>query len=131
MSFSVSSVTVDWLAAAVYFVIVMIYATAVAVAGRRFGLRGFVGVWIVGVMAVTLFPVLMHGAPIDHLDGAWMLFHSVALAVPMGISAWVIASTFRRPRPAGVPVQVALGTLAFLLSFLGAVAVVFVVLVTH
>lgn len=131
MSFSVSSATVDWIAAAVYLVVVVLYAAAVAVAGRRFGARGPWGVWIVGLAAVSLFPVLRHGAPISHLDGLWMFFHTVVLGVPMGISAWVIASTFRRPRPAGVPVQVALGTLAFLLSFLGAVAVFFVMLVTH
>jgi hypothetical protein len=73
----------------------------------------------------------MYGEPLAHLAGVWVLFHGVVLGVPMGISAWVIASTFRRPRPAGVPLQVALGTLAFLLSFLGAAAVFLVVLVTH
>ncbi|HLM66058.1 MAG TPA: hypothetical protein VK358_00960, partial [Longimicrobium sp.] len=61
MSFSVSSVSVDWGAAAVYLVLVVLYAAAVAVAGRRFGVRALWGVWIAGVAAVSLFPILMYG----------------------------------------------------------------------
>jgi len=60
-----------------------------------------------------------------------MLFHTAVLAVPLGISAWVIARTLRRPRPVGVPTQVALGTLAFIPALLLTAAVVFIVMATH
>lgn len=131
MHFSVASVDVDWTVVAISLVLLVVYVLGTVVAGRRFGIPGLLAAWIVVVVATTLLPLVIHGAQFAHLDGVAMVLHTAVVAVPMGVSAWVIASTLRRPRPAGVPVQLALGTLAFVLSFVVVAAAVFVVLFTH
>jgi hypothetical protein len=79
----------------------------------------------------TLFPFVVHREAIAHFEHASLIHHTAILAVPMGISAWAIARTLRRPRPAGVPVQLALGALAFILSFVVMLVAVFVLIATH
>jgi hypothetical protein len=131
VNFSVSSVTVDWTAAAASLALLAGYVVAAVVAGRRFGVRGLWAVWIAGIVAGGLFPFLLHGESVAHFDPASMLYHAVMLAVALGISAWVIARTLRRPRPAGIPVQIALGALAFILALLVMIVVSFIVIATH
>lgn len=131
MNFSVSSATVDWGAAAASFALFAVYVAAAVVAGRRFGTPGLWAVWFAGIVAGSSLPFMMHRESIAHFDRAAMLFHTAVLAVPMGISAWVINRTLRRPRPVGIPAQLALGALAFVLAFLVMVVVVFIVLATH
>ncbi|HEX8211361.1 MAG TPA: hypothetical protein VF584_14395 [Longimicrobium sp.] len=131
MHFSIASVDVDWSFVALSLVLLVVYVLLTVVAGRRFGLRGLWAAWIVAVVATSLFPLVIHGAHFAHLDAVTMVLHTAVVAVPMAISAWVIASTLRRPRPVGVPVQLALGTVSFVLAFLVVAAAVFVVLFTH
>jgi hypothetical protein len=131
MHFSIASIDVDWPVAALSLVLLVVYVLLTVAAGRRFGVPGLWAAWIAVVVATTLFPMLIHGAPFAHLDAVMMVLHTAVVAVPMGISAWVIASTLRGPRPVGVPVQLALGTVSFVLAFLVVAAAVFVVLFTH
>ncbi len=84
--------------------------------------------WIV---VGSLFPFLIHGESIAHFEHASMVHHTLFLAVPMGISAWVIARTLRRPRPLGILVQIALGALAFILAFLVVAVVVYALVMTQ
>jgi hypothetical protein len=100
-------------------------------AGRRFGTPGLWAVWFAGVVAGSSFPFLVHGESIAHFDPMSMFLHTASVAVPMGISAWVIGRTLSRPRPVGVPAQLALGALAFIPAFLGMVVVSFIVIATH
>lgn len=131
MSFSVSSVTVDWSAAAASLALAAVYVLVAVVAGRRFGTPGLWAVWFVGIVAGSSLPFLMHGESFAHFDRAGMLFHTAMLAAPLGISAWVINRTLRRPRPAGITAQLALGALAFILAFLGMAVVAVIVMVAH
>jgi len=131
VNFSVSSVTVDWTALAVSLGLLAVYVAAAVAAGRRFGTPGLWAVWFAGIVAGSSFPYLVHGESIAHFDGAWMFLHTAALGVPMGISAGVIDRTLSRPRPASIPVQLALGAVAFILAFLVMLVVVFVVIATH
>jgi hypothetical protein len=112
-------------------VLVAVYVAAAVGVGRRFGVRGLWAVWIGGIVVGTLFPFVVHGESIAHFEHASLIHHTAVLAVPMGISAWVIARTLRRPRPAGVPVQLALGALAFILSFLVMFVAILVLIATH
>ncbi|HEX8675333.1 MAG TPA: hypothetical protein VF710_25785 [Longimicrobium sp.] len=131
MQFSIASVDVDWPVVALSLVLLVVYVLIAVVAGRRFGIPGLWAAWIVVVVATSLFPLVIHGGEFSHLDPVVMVLHTAVVAVPMAISAWVIASTLRRPRPVGVPVQLALGTVSFVLSFVVVAAAVFVVLFTH
>jgi len=79
-------------------------------------------------VAGTLFPALAHGESIALFDLLSMMHHTALLAVPMAVSAWVIARTLRRARPVGIPVQIALGVLAFILTFLVTAVVAFAVI---
>ena len=130
MNFSVSSITVDWTAAAVSLGLLVVYVAAAVAAGRRFGTPGLWAVWFVGIVAGSSFPYLVHGESIAHLDRASMFLHTAALAVPMGVSAGVIDRTLSRPRPVSIPAQLALGALAFVLAFLAMVVVIFIVSAT-
>jgi hypothetical protein len=131
VNFSVSSVWVDWSAAAVTLGLLAVYLAAAVAAGRRFGTPGLWAVWFAGIVAGSLFPFLVHGATIAHFDSTTIFFHAAALAVPMGISAWVIHRTLSRPRPVGVAAQLALGALSFILALLVMAVVIFIVIATH
>jgi hypothetical protein len=128
VNFSESSATVNWAAAAASLALVAVYVVAAVLAGRRFGTPGLWAVWFAGIVAGSSLPFLMHGESFAHFDRAAMLFHTAILAVPLGISAWVINRTLRRPRPAGIPAQLALGALSLVLSFVAVAIVAFAVM---
>jgi hypothetical protein len=106
VNFSVSSVTVDWTALVVSLGLLVVYVAAAVAAARRFGTPGLWAVWFGGIVAGSSFPFLVHGESIAHFDRASMFLHTAALALPMGISAWLIrphplpAAAGEHPRPA-------------------------------
>ncbi len=131
MNFSVASVTVDWTLFAVFVGLSVVYVVATVAAARRFGTPGLWAVWFAGIVAGSSFPFLVHGESIAHFDRWSMFVETAALAVPMGISAWLIDRTLSRPRPVGIAAQLALGAVSFILTFLVMVLVIFIVSATR
>ncbi len=130
MNFSVSSVVVDWSPAAASLVLVLVYVVVAVAAGRRFGTPALWPVWFAGIVAGSSFPFL----------GARRVDRALRPRVDApphrrpggadGISAWVIDRTLSGPRPVGIPVQLALGALAFVVAFLVMVVMIFIVIAT-
>jgi hypothetical protein len=112
---------------AVFLGMIVIFVAAAVVAGRRFGVRALWAMWIVGSVASNLYPIMLRGGLGDRFSLVSAIVYSLMHALPMGIGAWVIAITLRGPRPAGFLVQVTLGTLAYLLTFLVQTVVIVVV----
>ena len=127
MDFSTAEVHPEPIFSNVALLVFAAYVVAAVFVGRRFGARGLWAVWFAGIVAGTLLPALAHGESIALFDLLSMIHHTAFLAVPMAVSAWVIARTLRRRRPVAIPVQLALGVLAFILTFLVMAVIAFTV----
>ena len=119
MNFAIAEVDPGFMISGGALLVLAVGYVALAVfLGRRFGGRGLWGIWTAAIVlaAVVFTPHHRNYTPPLTAKLTEILATMLVFAIPTGAAVLALGRTLRRPRPAEIPVQVAIGMGAFFLA---------------